>query len=468
MPPQPTSPFVHRELDFYQTSDNFYLVPLKNAAANQKGLVINRQTEEVTVSEGVGAVVASLYPSRRVHGVFGSIRLIAGKYLLLVSRVAKIGEIMAEPIYRVKAIEMIPYHHSELHLTEEQKRFNTQYIAMVQSFLQSDGFHLSYSYDLSRTLQSRYQKNRELENQKALFERADGRFVWNQALVEDLFGESGQKDLDAFCLPVIFGFIVQYPVVVNGKNFLYTLISRRAAEGAGTRLFYRGVNHCGHVANYVETEQIICYPNGAASSYVQIRGSIPLHWSQYPDLRYKPPPTINHDLPNAAHFLGHLQSVLSETAMYESLVMLNLIDHHGPEEALLKKLHSTFGEISYQLAPKKVYLESFDFHRECRANRWDRLSLLLDKVAHHIDKFGYFSTTERDTYQQGVFRTNCVDSLDRTNVVQSLLAKCSLEQQLTHFGIISHGQKVEDFDGLWHMFRNGKDFWCGSERLGGQ
>lgn len=219
---------------------------------------------------------------------------------------------------------------------------------------------------------------------------------------------------------------------------------------------FLGINQYGHVANFVETEQIICYPNGAASSYVQIRGSIPLHWSQYPDLRYKPPPTINHDLPNSEHFYGHLKSVLSDTAMYESLVMLNLINHHGQEEVLLKKLHSTFGEISSQLAPKKVFLESFDFHHECRQNRWDRLSLLLDKVAHHIEKFGYFSTTERDTYQQGCFRTNCVDSLDRTNVVQSLLAKCSLEQQLTHFGIITLGQKVEDFENLYHMFRNGK------------
>lgn len=32
--------------------------------------------------------------------------------------------------------------------------------------------------------------------------------------------------------------------------------------------------------------------------------------------------------------------------------------------------------------------------------------------------------------QQGVFRTNCIDCLDRTNVVQSMLAQNSLEKQL--------------------------------------
>ena len=32
--------------------------------------------------------------------------------------------------------------------------------------------------------------------------------------------------------------------------------------------------------------------------------------------------------------------------------------------------------------------------------------------------------------QQGVFRTNCIDCLDRTNVVQSMLAHKSLQDQL--------------------------------------
>ena len=32
--------------------------------------------------------------------------------------------------------------------------------------------------------------------------------------------------------------------------------------------------------------------------------------------------------------------------------------------------------------------------------------------------------------QQGIFRTNCIDCLDRTNVVQSMLARRSLQDQL--------------------------------------
>lgn len=47
----------------------------------------------------------------------------------------------------------------------------------------------------------------------------------------------------------------------------------------------------GRVANFVETEQLIemSSPKGSIlSSFVQVRGSIPLMWSQIPNIKYKP------------------------------------------------------------------------------------------------------------------------------------------------------------------------------------
>ena len=47
-------------------------------------------------------------------------------------------------------------------------------------------------------------------------------------------------------------------------------------------------------------------------------------------------------------------------------------------------------------------------------------------------------------HQTGVFRTNCMDCLDRTNVVQSLIARRSLESQLRQLGIFNVNAKIED------------------------
>ena len=47
-----------------------------------------------------------------------------------------------------------------------------------------------------------------------------------------------------------------------------------------------------------------------------------------------------------------------------------------------------------------------------------------------------------ETTQSGVFRTNCMDCLDRTNVVQSMLANENLDQVLAQFDVLKGGFHV--------------------------
>ncbi len=48
--------------------------------------------------------------------------------------------------------------------------------------------------------------------------------------------------------------------------------------------------------------------------------------------------------------------------------------------------------------------------------------------------------------QNGTIRTNCMDSLDRTNVVQSVIARNILHRQLFKFNILSQKPKVLRWD----------------------
>lgn len=57
----------------------------------------------------------------------------------------------------------------------------------------------------------------------------------------------------------------------------------------------RGVDENGECANYVETEQIIAYQHHEVS-FVQVRGSVPVFWSQ-PGYKYRPPPRIDKGEP---------------------------------------------------------------------------------------------------------------------------------------------------------------------------
>ena len=56
---------------------------------------------------------------------------------------------------------------------------------------------------------------------------------------------------------------------IKGKTFKYVVISRRSCFRAGVRYYMRGVDTEGHVANYVETEQILEH-EGNRASFVQV------------------------------------------------------------------------------------------------------------------------------------------------------------------------------------------------------
>jgi len=69
----------------------------------------------------------------------------------------------------------------------------------------------------------------------------------------------------------------------------------------------------------------------------------------------------------------------------------------------------------------------------------------------------YFSMNKSgSTQQSGVFRVNCIDCLDRTNVVEGLLAKRSLKQQLVKLGILTPTDQIETQTTFDYVFRNGK------------
>ncbi len=72
--------------------------------------------------------------------------------------------------------------------------------------------------------------------------------------------------------------------------YLHSTIILDVCFPVGTRYKRRGVDGEGHVANYVETEMLIdCGIH--VVSYVLVRGSVPIYWTQ-PGYKYRPPPII--------------------------------------------------------------------------------------------------------------------------------------------------------------------------------
>lgn len=241
------------------------------------------------------------------------------------------------------------------------------------------------------------------------------------------------------------------------RSFLLTLISRRSVKRAGLRYLRRGVDDEGNTANSVETEQILSNTDWSSTckiySFLQIRGSIPLFFSQSP-YSFKPIPQLQQSADTNFRALKKHFSGLS--ARYGSLQVASLVEKHGVEAHIGEEYQNYVARLNESggIDNAKVGFEWFDFHAACRGMKFENVSILLDSLGPTLDAFG--TTVEEDSKlvkkQTGVLRMNCMDCLDRTNVVQSACGRRALEIQLKDEGFDLSSQidqTTEWFNTLW-------------------
>ncbi|CAI4215381.1 unnamed protein product [Parascedosporium putredinis] len=244
------------------------------------------------------------------------------------------------------------------------------------------------------------------------------------------------------------------------RDFLITVISRRSTKRAGLRYMRRGIDEDGYTANSVETEQILSTPSWSSSppagtkvySFMQVRGSIPVYFTQSP-YSFKPVPAIQHS--RDANYMAMKKHFDHLKQAFGSVQLINLVEKHGPEAIVGGAYADQVERFNREASDSsKVAFEWFDFHAVCRGMKFENVSQLLEKVKGTLDEFG--STAEADgkvvAKQKGVMRTNCMDCLDRTNVCQSMFAKYMLESQLREEGFDMSAQLDQNawwFNNIW-------------------
>lgn len=225
----------------------------------------------------------------------------------------------------------------------------------------------------------------------------------------------------------------------DSKDFLLTLVSRRSIKRAGLRYLRRGVDNDGSVANSVETEQILSTPSWSAAdkvfSFVQIRGSIPLFFSQSP-YSFKPVPIMyGSEATNHAAFKKHFDTVAQR---YGDIQVASLVDKHGTEQNVGAEYERHAQDMNGKAGSsgKAFGFEWFDFHTVCRGMKFENVSILMNTLQPALASHGWTiqQNNKLEHTQSGVLRTNCMDCLDRTNVVQSATAGAALQAQLTSLG----------------------------------
>ena len=377
-----------------------------------------------------------------VDGIYGVIPVPSGfLWVLLTSSETVYSGPPWGQIKKVKSLEVVHLSHNNIHLSQRQIKEEARQLRLLRQAFKDHVFYFTRSndnMDMTQTLQRRF-ANKVNETQP------DSRFFWNEPFLPLL-----HESLRDLVLPVTSAFVgIQANISIPNGQYDELLISRRSRFRAGTRFTKRGADALGHVANYAETEQVCIFNHSQVVAHVQTRGSIPLRWSSPADVKtYAPKVRIGTDpLAQARSTMRHIRSELGyyasshdgvQSRKYAQLVFMNLIDKHKDQgrlgrafDAVLQALLDVHSNGNSTIPVEHIW---FDFHAQVKHGKWEKLVSLLQQVTGTLEEHGYFSASIDGTvvrsHQRGIIRTNCMDCLDRTNVVQSIFGRYMLFRAL--------------------------------------
>mmetsp|Transcript_42873 Transcript_42873/g.101784 ORF Transcript_42873/g.101784 Transcript_42873/m.101784 type:complete len:551 (-) Transcript_42873:1495-3147(-) len=408
------------------------------------------------------------------YGLAGCVKFLEGYYLLFISERRLVGQVCNDPVYGLEHVKLQPILPDDwaTGLNRVEQGHEQRYQKLLMQVLENKELFFSYTYNLHQSLQDNMLVAPEGRSADAF----DSMFVWNHHITKDIRSAMGN---DRWVLPLVHGFWQQRTFSVMGKLLRVTLIARRSRHFAGTRFRKRGVNKQGYVANEVETEQVIDGGGGwggapqRLSSVVQVRGSIPIFWSQDEATLTAPKPdiTVQHFDPLFTATRLHFQGLAHRYGC--PAIVLNLVKkfERARREAVLgDEFQAAVDYLNAHLPEdEKIVYIPFDFRQMAGIDRRlghtrliANLSLVAQKALKHTGVFsfrtarrcatktpGNFAAVQAPSTmpslpsvpgstlvrQAGVLRTNCIDCLDRTNIAQFAYGLVSLSHQLGVLGV---------------------------------
>ena len=262
-----------------------------------------------------------------VFSIVGNIKAKINNYTVCSSEVIPIGKIFESNVFKIKKFIYIPNESSEI--KSEDKPF----LKMVDDFLLRNNLYFSDKIDLTISLVNLNKLKEDGGNKDSfIFPNSIVKYCWNYSIGK-YFNIKGMND---FVYPIINGFVGIKEATEYGEDTQFILIGRKDHRRSGVRLLIRGSDSNGHVANSCENEEIIIFKDQEGNvnivSFVQIRGSIPLMWTQEPSLNLNPQIRPRNDFDvNIAVFKMHIDEVMGT---YKSVCCVNLVDQKKDQKII--------------------------------------------------------------------------------------------------------------------------------------
>jgi len=150
-------------------------------------------------------------------------------------------------------------------------------------------------------------------------------------------------------------------------------------------------------------------------AYTQIRGSVPVFWEQQ-GLQLASHKIQLSRGPEATKpaVRRHFEELINK---YEDVHIIDLLGTKDQGEMTLSQEYKNQVQSVGKPLLDHLHMTRFDYHSQVKGGNYDQVQSLLQHVKRDSENYGYFyhdlvSNTIMQT-QRGVFRTNCLDCLDR-------------------------------------------------------
>ena len=364
-----------KPIKIYNTKSEFIFTKGK------KGISYNKSSKIFTKVDDITLLLGKESKTYDVYSILGLIEAKTTNYIICANKINFEGKILNASVFRIEKFIYIPEIESPTINIED-----IPYLKMLDDFLLRNPLYYSENIDLTISILNMTKKI-GAETNSHIFKYTINHFCWNYSIAK-CFDKEGMNE---FIFPVINGFFGARDIKKDNEEISqndthFILIARKDDRRSGMRFLIRGADSNGNVANSVETEEIIGkYYNNIVQNYI----------------------SSNKDKKQSLFFIWFDFHSECKNLKYENIKILF-------KTQSMKECLDKFGFTHVKFSPEKLEEDNSEIKLDD--------NLIKRKLIEIIQT------------QKGVFRNNCIDSLDRSNVVQSVIGRYFLLYILSSLG----------------------------------
>ncbi|KAJ3365790.1 Phosphoinositide phosphatase sac1 [Allomyces javanicus] len=371
-----------------------------------------------------------------VHfGLIGVLDFPFAQYLLYIAGAAFVAEFPTlntgtlAPVYKVTAVDALPIA-ADPYLSMSEEQYEAETLRDVLALFNDHPLYFSHHADLTTSVQ----EWGVASGSSILGGNPD--YAFNNILLRNPLAVLPSAVARNFLVPVVAGFVAQSTIPAHAPStaaaisVVITVISRIRTNRLGRRYYSRGLDpRTAHCSNTAESELVLWRSDHSerVAAFVQWRGSVPLEWTQLPKGFEAKPAVVLSARPKIAHPVRAYLNVTGASGRFDRTVLIDLLDRASTAESAL----STAFSAACAGIPTASYVS-------CPVSRRDRYaySTAARTALAHLDGTITVAESGRVVTKQSVLpRTNCLDSIDRTNLVQYFLAEAQVPALLASLGV---------------------------------